>query len=99
MGSATLDASHIKSLVATLGSALKDPNALDEPGRIAALKAAKSLTEALEPPQNAIPQMWLMVSLPSIYLPTQRPTKTLTISSPAKHPCMHENCRRSQSLR
>ena len=71
MGSATLDASHIKSLVATLGSTLQDPNTLDEAGRIAALEAAKSLTDALEPPQNAIPQMWLMVSLLRTYLPTQ----------------------------
>ena len=71
MGSATLDASHIKSLVATLGSALQDPNALDAAGRITALETAKSLTDALEPPQNAIPQMWLMVRLLRTYLPTQ----------------------------
>ena len=68
MGSATLDASHIKSLVATLGSTLQDPDTLDEAGRNAALEVAKSLTDALEPPQNAIPQMWLMVSLPRICL-------------------------------
>ena len=71
MGSATLDASHIKSLVATLGSTLQDPDTLDEAGRIAALEVAKSLTDALEPPQNGIAQMWLMVSLPRICLPTK----------------------------
>ena len=71
MDHATFDALHIKSLVANLESALQDPSTLDEAGRITALEAAKSLTDALEPPQNAIPQMWLMVSLPRICLPTQ----------------------------
>ncbi|KAM0798258.1 S-adenosyl-L-methionine-dependent methyltransferase [Usnea florida] len=60
MDSATLDASHIKSLVAALGSTLQDPNTLDEAGRVTALEAAKSLTDALEFPQNAIPLMLLM---------------------------------------
>ena len=71
MGSATLDASHIKSLVATLGSTLRDPSTLDEAERIAALEAAKRLTDTLEPPQSAISQLWLMVSLLRSHLPKQ----------------------------
>ena len=55
MDNTPLNTLHIKSLVAPLGSALQDPNALDEAGRITALEAAKSLTDALEPPQKRHP--------------------------------------------
>lgn len=68
MGSATFDASHIKSLTADVNSTLQDPSTLDEEGRVSAFAAAKRLADALETPQDAITQQWLMVSLSRVIL-------------------------------
>lgn len=70
MGSPTLDALHIKSLVAELNSALEEPGILDEADRITAIAAAKRLTQALETPEDAITQQLVTVSLSKVILQT-----------------------------
>ncbi len=70
MCSPTLDALHIKSLVAELNSTLEDPVTLNEAGRITAITAAKRLTQALETPEDAITQQLVTVSLSEIILQT-----------------------------
>ena len=64
MGTGIFNALHVKSLAADLQSALQDPSTLDEAGKNAAFIAAKKLTDALETPQNAITQQWIMVNSP-----------------------------------